>query len=353
MLGSTDTSAYRLIANALFSEGYNRYGLIYAENARNVFITGPGELNGQGSWFMDKPYQPKTVGRDFDRKFTRQGAEFLKPGSVVDDGPATYHFRPGLLVTMLHCENVRNLVFSNLVMYASNRRIDVFSRTNSRIEHVLFSNITIHNRLHSGHWWGKGEPIHLSAVRDAETGNAGTMRDIRFSNITATSEAGIVIQGSPGSRIEHIDLERIKLTINRGKYTETYGGNFDFRPAYPFDSALFKHDLPGLYAQHVAHLRLTDFTLTWGSGLPAFFTSGVAIDHFEDVRISDSFVTPAGDRPKRAAIRLTAPGPTCARRGPPKRGCWSKSRVSGRAGNGPRRRQAARWPAVRPGAAAA
>ena len=60
---------------------------------------------------------------------------------------------------------MRNLVFSNITITNSNRGIGLFARDAGAIENVLFENIVIQTRLHSGDWWGNGEPIHLSAVR--------------------------------------------------------------------------------------------------------------------------------------------------------------------------------------------
>lgn len=51
-------------------------------------------------------------------------------------------------------------------MLTSNRGIGVFARDNSSIENVMFDNIIMQTRLHSGHWWGKGEPIHISYVKN-------------------------------------------------------------------------------------------------------------------------------------------------------------------------------------------
>jgi hypothetical protein len=413
LLGSKDTSDYLKMSSTLFNEGYNRFGMICAVNAINISITGSGEINGNGTSFMnglDKPH----MGSDFDRKFTRQGEEFMKPGTVFEDGPLSYSFRPGLLITIEQCEKVnicdvllkdspewtirigdcddvevrgisilnnplipnndgvhvttsrnvrisdcnvfagddaiivtgfgnsplpcdliskskkpltignktgiaenvtvtnctlssrsacirvgygshpiRNLVFSNLVMYESNRGIGVFARDNSRIENVLFSNIIINTRLHSGHWWGKGEPIHISALQDTKNGTPGTINNIRFSDITATSESGILIFGLENSVIENISLDNIKLTINKGRYSESYGGNIDLRPAYPLDYAIFKHDIPGLYAQYVKHLSVSQFELNWGTGLDPFFTNAVEINHFRNILLDGINGNPA------------------------------------------------------------
>jgi polygalacturonase len=405
--GSRDTSDYLVMTETLFDEGYNRYGLIYGSDVVNISITGCGEINGNGTYFMNGLDKPHMGGNDFDRKFIRQGSEFMKPGSIFEDGPVSYPFRPGLLITIERCENVRicdvvlkdspewtirlgdcdnveirgisilnnqfipnndgihvttsrnvrisdcniftgddaiivtgfgnspvpdslakgkkplavgnktgiaenvtvtncvlssrsacirvgygqhpirNLVFSNLVMYESNRGIGIFARDYSRIENVLFSNIIINNRLHSGHWWGKGEPIHISALRDTKNGRPGSINNIRFSEIIATSETGILIYGMPESIIANILFSNIKLEINPGKYTESYGGNFDLRPAYPVDQAIFKHDIPGLYAQYVKNLTLSHFELNWGENPASFFTHVVEINHFDYIFLDD------------------------------------------------------------------
>jgi polygalacturonase len=421
LVGSKDTSDYLLMDNALFKEGYNHFGLIYSVDAVHVSITGTGEINGNGTYFMnglDKPH----IGGDFDRKFTRQGNEFMKQGTVFEDGPVSYAYRPGMMITFERCENIhisdvtlkdtpewtlrigdcdnanvegisilnnplipnsdgincsnsrnirisdcniiagddaiivngwsdqpspndsawnvpsfgnktgysenvtvtncvlssrsacirvgagyhpmRNLAFSNLVTYNSNRGIIIIARDNGPIENVLFSNIIINTRLYSGHWWGKGEPIQISSVPATKNGKPGIINNIRFSNITATSEAGVLIYGTENSVIDNICLENIKLTINKGKYTESYGGNFDLRPASPLDIALFKHDIPGLYAQYVKHLTVTQFELSWGAGLPSFFTNALEINHFRDILLEGIDANPAPNSKGLSAIML-------------------------------------------------
>jgi polygalacturonase len=426
LTGSRDTSDYLKMESTLFEEGYNRFGMICAVDAKNIAITGTGEINGNGTSFMNGLDKPHMGGHDYDRKFIRQGDDFMKPGTIIEDGPVSYPFRPGLMITIERSENVlisdvilkdspewtirigdcdgaevrgisilnnkiipnndgihvttsrnvrisdcnifagddaiivtgfgnsplpeelnsgkrklltvgnktgiaenvtvtncilssrsacirvgygshpiRNLVFSNLVMYESNRGIGIFARDNSHVENVLFSNIIIENRIHSGHWWGKGEPIHISAIQDTKSGTPGTINNIRFSDINATSETGIVIFGLDKSRIENISLKNIKLTINNGKYTESYGGNIDLRPAYPLEYAIFRHDIPGLFAQYVNHLNVSGFELNWGTGLPSFFTYGIEISHFTDILLEGVKADPAPSSNGLPAIRLS------------------------------------------------
>jgi polygalacturonase len=423
--GSKDTADYLQIRNALFREGYTHFGLLLAENASNISITGQGEIHGNGTYFMnkiDKPY----YGSDYNRKFTRQGEEFMKEGTIFEDGPLSYDYRPGLMLTILHCENVRisdiklhdspewtmrlgdcdgiiikgitidnnpmipnndgihcsnsrniviadcnistgddaiivsgfsndsvyyhhspesslkkvignktgvsenvtvtncvlssrsacirigygelpvrNLVFSNLAMHESNRGIGIFSRNNSLIENVLFSNIVMDTKLYSGHWWGKGEPIHISAARDNATANAGKINDIRFSNIIAKAETGIVIEGAPESTIDNLLFDKVKLTIHDGKYSRSYGGNFDFRPAYPIEKAFYKHDISGLYAQYVKNIKLSGIDIDWSGGLADYFTNGIEINNFSGLQIDNYKGRAAFTSDSTAAIKLS------------------------------------------------
>jgi polygalacturonase len=425
LTGSIDTSDYLIMNDVQFSEGYSRYGLIFAKNVENISITGYGEINGNGTFFMNGIDKPHMGGGDFDRKFTRQGERFMKPGDLIEDGPVSYNFRPGMLITLEYCGNIRisdvtmkdspewtirlgtcdnavihgitiinnklipnsdgihcttsrnimisdcnifagddavivtgfgdgplpqeineekfrsfkgnrtgwaenvtvtncvlssrsacirvgygnhpirNLTFSNIIMYDSNRGIGVFARDDSRVENVLFSDIVISNRIHSGHWWGKGESIHISAIQDTKDGKAGTIDNIRFRNITAQSEAGIVIYGTPGSTISNIYLEDIKLRIGKGEYTETYGGNFDLRPAWPLSTALFSHDIPGIYAGFVNNLTVRNFQLTWDEGLPEFFTEAVYAENFNGIKLDGIDSNPAHCNEGDPVVRMT------------------------------------------------
>jgi hypothetical protein len=423
--GSKDTSDYKVMDDALFKEGYNRYGLLYAGDAKNISITGQGEIFGNGTYFMNGIDKPHIIG-DYDRKLTRQGEEFMKPGSTFEDGPLSYPFRPGLMMVIrgcehvlisgillkdspewtirigdcddvvvhgitilnnplipnndgIHCTNsrnvrisdcnisagddaiivtgfgnlpvpsegsfnpdtlkmtgnktgyaenitvtncvlssrsacirvgygvhpIRNLIFSNLVMYSSNRGIGVFSRDSSSIENVLFSNITIHTRLQAGDWWGKGEPIHISAIKSSKNGNSGKINNIRFSNIVATGEAGILIWSEEENRVENILFENIQLTLKGGKHSGSFGGNFDLRPAFPVNRTVFKHDIPGFYARYVKNLKISGFEMKWGNDLPSFFTSAVEADHFDGITINDFTGDPATGTRGLPAIKLS------------------------------------------------
>ncbi|HDS06040.1 MAG TPA: hypothetical protein ENO05_00305 [Bacteroides sp.] len=406
LVGSLDTADYRV-------DGQRR-GMLFAYRAKNITLSGEGEIDGRGSSFhrSDRAH----MGKDFNRMVTRQKEAYMPAGTVPEDGPIAYDYRPGMLVVILQCEQVsikdltfrdspvwtfriadcdgvavtgisilnnplvpnsdgihcttsrnvricgcdiragddaiivtgfgtqvgvsgdittrldytdreygnktgyaenvtvtncilqsrsagirvgyginpiRNCIFSNMVIHGSNRGLGVFSRDNGSIENILFSDIIINNRLHSGHWWGNGEPIHVSAIRQNKDYPAGPVKNIRFRNIIAESESGIVLYGTPDAPLQDIQIENVSVHITRGKYTDLYGGNFDLRPVHTTDLGIFEHDIPALYGQFTERLSIRDLAVSWGEDLPPWMTHAVYCSDFSDLTIDGFYGKPA------------------------------------------------------------
>ena len=167
--------------------------------------------------------------------------------------------------------NSGGLVFDNIRIYDSNRGVGIFQRMDGDMSDMVFSNMIIQTRLHTGEWWGHGEPIHISAVPGLGSKTAGKIRNVRFSHIVATAQTGIVLYGSAGSVLKDITLEDIDLRIERGPLSDSYGGNIDLRPANDLSLAIFRHDLPAVFATGVDGLDIRHFTVHWGANLPAYF----------------------------------------------------------------------------------
>jgi polygalacturonase len=88
----------------------------------------------------------------------------------------------------------KNLFFNNIIIRNSNRGIGLFVRGKETIENVVFSNIFIETRFYKGKWWGKAEPIHISAVHELTPEvRLGVIRNITFSHVIIEAEHGIVL----------------------------------------------------------------------------------------------------------------------------------------------------------------
>jgi hypothetical protein len=183
-------------------------------------------------------------------------------------------------------EDTRFSTFNNLSIHA-NRGLAVFSRGEEHTAHVLFSNITMETKLITGHWWGKGEPIYIAAR--AGNGRA-EIRDVHFTNISIEAEGGIMIYGAPDSIVKDIYLEQIRMHVRapETRIAQSVGGNFDLRwTATSFQEAIFKHDIPAIYARYLDGLRIRDFDLTWGDGLPGYFSIAIEAQDAKNLDYAD------------------------------------------------------------------
>ena len=200
---------------------------------------------------------------------------------------------------------IKNVVFKNIIIESSNRGIGVFSRNNSLIENIIFKNIKINTRIHSGGWWGRGEPIHISSIKNTNEGIAGKINKIYFSNITANSGSGILIYAEKNDLIKNLKFQNINLTIKNGTYTKAYGGNLDIRPSYSADNSVFKFDIPAIYGQNIKNLEIDKFRLNWDDDLPCFYTHAIEIKNFSELLIKNFYGYPGPKNQKLSAIKLS------------------------------------------------
>jgi polygalacturonase len=199
---------------------------------------------------------------------------------------------------------MRNMTFNNITITNSNRGIGLFVRDQGGIENLTFSNMVIDTRLHTGDWWGNGEPIHLSAVRLTKDVQLGRIRNVKFRDIICRGESGMVVYGTGESVIENVSFEGVTLHIADSPLNDVAGGNFDLRPVLEPSLQLFSHDIPGFYAQHVKNLRVNDFDLTWDPVKQPFFTHGIEVNDFEGLTIGSFRGTAAPNNPKGVPIVL-------------------------------------------------
>jgi len=183
-------------------------------------------------------------------------------------------------------EDTRYTTFSNLSIHA-NRGLAVFSVGEEHTAHVLFSNITMETSLITGHWWGKGEPIYIAARK----GNGkADIRDVHFTNITVEAEGGMMIYGAPDSIVRDMYLEQVRMHVRAPQpgIAQSVGGNFDLRwTATSLSEAIFKHDIPALYARYVDGLHMRGFDLSWGDNLPAYFSSALEAEDSKNLDYVD------------------------------------------------------------------
>ncbi|MBN3036714.1 MAG: glycoside hydrolase family 28 protein [Bacteroidales bacterium] len=190
---------------------------------------------------------------------------------------------------------IRNIVLSNCVIQGSNRGIGIQNRDEGIIENVIFSNIVIEGRLFDDVWWGKAEPIYITAYKrensdnkDAkwrfaegqEEGESGKVRNILFSNILCNSENGVFVGGDHG-KIKNIKFFEVQLKIDR---KTTYPcGLYDLRPS---SKGIISTQTAGFYILNANEVKLDNCSLNWGKNLADCFGSGIYAEDVRGLRVS-------------------------------------------------------------------
>jgi hypothetical protein len=179
-------------------------------------------------------------------------------------------------------DTIRRVVFNNCIIKNSNRGVGIQNRDEGVVHDVVFSNITIESHLFSDFWWGKAEPIYVTAYRrarishkdanwrfpkDATQGRVGPVYNITFSKIKCVSENGIYVSGESSDKIANINFEDVEVLIN--KSTSFPGGQYDRRPADV--EGFIKGRTSGFYIDQAQQIRLRNCSVQWGTNRPEYF----------------------------------------------------------------------------------
>ncbi len=122
----------------------------------------------------------------------------------------------------------KDIHIHDCVIRSSNRGISLQLRDEGSIDNCSFKDITIETRRFSPiHWWGKGEPIAITAVRRTKSTRVGSIRNVSFENVTMDAENGIYIYGME-KNIRNIAFRQCSICFK--KKTDWEKDTHDLRP---------------------------------------------------------------------------------------------------------------------------
>ncbi|MFW6133385.1 MAG: glycoside hydrolase family 28 protein [Planctomycetota bacterium] len=206
--------------------------------------------------------------------------------------------------------DIRRVALSNLVVHGSNRGIGVFARTGGCIRDVVCSNVVIDTDLVTGHWWGKGEPVHVSAVPGGAGDGAGApggIEHVRFAQIVARSPAGCVVYADAPGLVRDVTFDGLDLRLFRSEHERHVGGNLDLRPIGDASRTVYAHDVAGVYLRRVAGFELRGVRVAFDGPAPTWYTRAVHCRRCSEGRVVDLSVRPddsaAGDSATSGAPR--------------------------------------------------
>lgn len=176
-------------------------------------------------------------------------------------------------------DTIRNVTVSNCTILDSNRGIGIQNRDEGVVCNVLFDNIIVESRFFTNVWWGKSEPIYVTAYRRANIkhkdaswrfpegateGFVGQVKDITFSNIQCRSENGVYVGAESPTKIDNIKFINVEVKLNR--VTDYEGGIYDRRPCE--GEGLIKAKTSGFYIDNVQGVTIQDCDVKLGSNPP-------------------------------------------------------------------------------------
>ena len=141
----------------------------------------------------------------------------------------------------------RRITITGCVIRGSHRGIAVQLRDQGNVSDLLISSCIIETRLFEDHWWGKAEPVYLTAVHrfGSEMNRAGfsppawnaandlgSISRVQISNLMARGENGVVVYGTRSaegsSNIRDITFSNCRIEVV--KTSKWPAGRIDIRP---------------------------------------------------------------------------------------------------------------------------
>lgn len=183
-------------------------------------------------------------------------------------------------------DTIRQVVFNNCIIKNSNRGVGIQNRDEGVVHDVICSNMIVESHLFSDVWWGKAEPIYVTAYRRARInhkdanwrfpkgateGRVGNVYNISFSNIKCLSENGIYVSAESADRITNIVFDQVDVLVN--KTTGIEGGVYDRRPASV--EGFVKGRTAAFYFDQARNIQVRNCSVQWGSNKAPYFAYAV------------------------------------------------------------------------------
>lgn len=171
---------------------------------------------------------------------------------------------------------IRNVTVSNCVIRASHRGLSVNLGQDALFENLLFTNITIETEIFDDRWWGRGEPIYVSAYPWHE--GLGLIRRVRFHQIVARSENGVLVSAHEPGHIEDIRFENVSIELD--KWGRFEGGFVDNRP-YRDEQKPVGHLTSAVRVHNATGVELHEVSVGWPAVVPEYFAHALEVEDAE------------------------------------------------------------------------
>ena len=194
--------------------------------------------------------------------------------------------------------------FDNITIFDSNCGINITVRDSGSVQNVNFSNIRIETRMHTGDWWGNGEPIKISALRGVPDNPVGIIKNIHFDNITCRGENAILMYASDETKLQNIYFSNFDFILRKSALDKVSGGNFDLRPNTVPGKEIYKSNVPVVYIENAENVYFNQGSIAWDGVEASYYTHALEAVKVKNMKLNNMTAVPSPSNPKLQAISL-------------------------------------------------
>jgi len=194
--------------------------------------------------------------------------------------------------------------FSNITIFDSNCGINITVRDSGSVQNINFSNIRIETRMHTGDWWGNGEPIKISALRGVPDNPVGIIKNIHFNNISCRGENAILMYASDESKLQNIYFTNFDFILRKSALDEVSGGNFDLRPNTVKGKEIYQSNVPVVYVENAENIFFNQGSIDWEGKGAAYYTHALEAVRVNNIIMDNITAAPSPSNSKLRAISL-------------------------------------------------
>jgi polygalacturonase len=184
--------------------------------------------------------------------------------------------------------DIQDVHVHHCIIYESNRGIGLFSRDGGSISHCSFDHIHFDCHYATACHWGQADPVFISVRPRTSATPSATISHIEFDHLSGCAEGAINLHADPVGSVSAIRFNQIDFIQQFSP--EHIDALYDIRPpcnperptgqgldnAYrlndetgvAFGLEYYPHGMPGLFAQGIDELTLTDIHIQRPKPLP-------------------------------------------------------------------------------------
>jgi len=231
--------------------------------------------------------------------------DIIKPSQNINVSNCILQSRSsGIRIGGWDQNHMSNYNFDNIIIFDSNCGINITVRDSGSVSNVNFSNIRIETRLHTGDWWGNGEPIKISAMRGVPENPVGIIKNIFFENVTCRGENAILMYASEETKLQNIHFNNFDFIIRKSELENVSGGNFDLRPNLITGKEIFESNVPVVYIENAENVYFNQGNLGWDGVQESYYTHAIEAVRVNNLKLNNMTAASSPSNPKIPVLSL-------------------------------------------------